>query len=711
LQGPQARGTAQHEAVIVNEEHEPTQGIRYQDQAQRRAEIEQRRRDIEAEHDGTDRAQAQATLFRRLIDDQLTRLDENRDHHGSLFLRHWANAYGYYIPTKQVTYHTYSPRAYETAQPVYRYASPDGYVFVVEPDTSTSGTRFWCRLEVYDSDAEGHRLGDLCQCKDTDNRDHEIAPVLAMRIDLADGEARVQLAKQITAMVPHGWGLDPIAIADYCSSEMRDDGATVVAVVTGQLDRLVEERWVSLLDEMVEDLADEPTANNTNRATPFLRGSSGAKMPYPLDVIPEPARSSIEQTAAALGVAPGLVALPTLVMIGTAMGRRVHLALKAGYSLTPLLWAANVAPPGSVKSAAQGAALAPLYTLQREADEAYNTEYAKWKEAERQAKKDAPPFAGKPPVREHFVTTNATMEALMEVLQSPGVVYIGDELFSIFNQMNQYRSGKGGDRETFMTLWNSGATFKVDRKTVVGTSLYDPALSIMGGLQPARLHEFAPNVVTADGFLERFIWEFDEGAPPLWSDATVDSSITAAMTEVAKKLRYEVRPCTVNFSDEALTCFTDWYDDNAREAARHHGLMRGALAKYPVHVARLALILHAVQHYQEKDWATPVSVETIDAAITLGAYYQQQMRLVFNGIDKNIPVLPGLTELEGKLLFASTKEYHPTSWYRFTAMTSHVPAELQNAAFDRLVQKELLEHRSATGNGRTADEYRLGKKA
>jgi hypothetical protein len=68
-------------------------------------------------------------------------------------------------------------------------------------------------------------------------------------------------------------------------------------------------------------------------------------------------------------------------------------------------------------------------------------------------------------MRPQLYTTDATLEALIQLLhQNPrGLLFVRDELTAWVLGMNQYRGGRGADRQQWLSLWN-GADLIVHRK-------------------------------------------------------------------------------------------------------------------------------------------------------------------------------------------------------------------------------------------------------
>src|SRR5262249_45778430 len=156
-------------------------------------------------------------------------------------------------------------------------------------------------------------------------------------------------------------------------------------------------------------------------------------------------------------------------------------AVKPGWHESARLLTAVVGEPGSKKSPALALAATPFSVKQQEFYEAllaakiayenqvanYERELAIWKKqfhggeatiAEKPTVPQAPQFT-------QLFTTDSTMEALAEVLErnNRGVVYMNDELSAWCRSFDQYKNGKGADRQHWLSFW-SGSQVIINRK-------------------------------------------------------------------------------------------------------------------------------------------------------------------------------------------------------------------------------------------------------
>ena len=157
-------------------------------------------------------------------------------------------------------------------------------------------------------------------------------------------------------------------------------------------------------------------------------------------------------------------------------------------------------------------------------------------------------------------------------------------------------------------------------------------------------------------------------------------------------------------SKEAYALFRAWHDENADTQESQTGLIRNYAAKLPSHVARLALVLHCVEHPQSPI-SKPLSAKTMAAALTLGAYFQAHALRVFARLGVTaqlqdsvaVRVLAALGRLNGEATLTSLDD------------ASGLPARQRDQALEVLERSGLVEReRVADGRaGRPAILVRL----
>ncbi len=365
--------------------------------------------------------------------------------------------------------------------------------------------------------------------------------------------------------------------------------------------------------------------------------------PFPSDVYPLPVARLIRQGAQAIGCPADYFGMTVLAVAGAAIGRSVRLSIKDNYFASPAFYVVNVGKPGDGKSPALSATVKPLWRIDEAAHQTYTearAEYERSREAYEEAKKNAqrsnrPPKPRRrrskdedelddddclegaalvptpvPPIRpilRRSIVEDATTEALAPILSDNprGLLVSRDEFTALIGSLNQYKSGKGADRQFFLSAW-SGEPIAVDRKGNVARvpiRVPHPFLCIVGGTPPDMLGEIAESKGREDGFLDRILFTYPDRAPQRsWTDEGIPQDTSTAWAEIVNRLWQrplslnEGRECpaVVKFTPEAKALWRDWYNAHHAElnADDFPQSLAGPWAKLEQYAARIALTLH-----------------------------------------------------------------------------------------------------------------------
>ncbi len=382
--------------------------------------------------------------------------------------------------------------------------------------------------------------------------------------------------------------------------------------------------------ERLRDWLDLPRRATGAPAEDTPAGPLPDAVPFPVETVPGAAGRLVREGAAALDVPPEFIAVPLLAFAGGTLGKRYCLELKPGYRQWPILYAAVVGAPGSGKSPAAALARQPLDRLQREAWGAYQGDMVAYKAALRAYEKARPEARGErpePPVLAHYLTTDATVEALgTMLLTSPGVTNARDELVGWVKACDQYRGGKGGDRQKWLSGWSKDP-WKIDRKKAEPVYVPDPVVCVVGGIQPEVLPELAHEAGARDGFIERILWAYPDEHFPDDTDDTVSETTLAAACQLFRSLRPAARTAPdaeslpIALDADARRLWRGWSRDNTRLLREATGLAQGIYAKLPNQAARLALILHCLAH-PDRPESTPLGSAILCDALALSEYFR-----------------------------------------------------------------------------------------
>jgi hypothetical protein len=221
-----------------------------------------------------------------------------------------------------------------------------------------------------------------------------------------------------------------------------------------------------------------------------------------------------------------------------------------------------------------------------------------------------------------------------------GIIIIRDELTALMRGLNQYKAGKGSDREFLLSCW-SGSRVVVDRKGKEAI-IVDPAiLSIIGCITPDLLDEFKDQKNREDGMIDRMLFSYPDPIYQKWSEAEVNNATIKKVSELFQALYalelVDAQPLIYTLSFDAHKRYINWHDDHYESLNKEGvpGLLRGSWGKMPGIVARIALIIHCCQEVICGEPQKEVSEKTIKNAIAIAEYFKNHAGKALFKIKQN----------------------------------------------------------------------------
>jgi hypothetical protein len=406
--------------------------------------------------------------------------------------------------------------------------------------------------------------------------------------------------------------------------------------------------------------------------------------PFPTQVLPGAARRFVAASAVAIGCPDEFVAVPLVALAEGTMGKSRRLVIRAGFEVSPGSWYGVIADPGTGKSPGMKYAMRIVAPLQDEAWRRYQDRLAEWEATPKDER-------GEKPTPEHYFITDSTGEALWAALaSSPGVTQVEDELRRRLKALDAYR--QAGDRQTMLGLW-SNAAVKVVRRTSSPVYIPFPVAPMVGGIQPGvlgRLRGEGEDAAADDGWVPRFLLCWPDAEPLALSDVAFDASTVGPVVEIFRGLRLNrATPHDTMLSTDAYALFKTWHAENRHAQMVSRGLERQWAAKAPIHLARLALVLHllAWPNVDKRD----LSADTMHDAITLLEYFRGHL-------DRVLPAF-GVTAGSGIKtriirILRTSKTRTVEGWVTRSAVLKelrNVTREDFTAALDCLLAVEIVE--------------------
>ncbi len=410
----------------------------------------------------------------------------------------------------------------------------------------------------------------------------------------------------------------------------------------------------------------ESADKKTPDSTPQDLADLPDPLDFPTDALPPYVCRFIEETAAGVGCPVDFVAVPALVALSAAIGDTRRIIIKKSWSEGAAIYGGIVGEAATKKTPAMNLALRPVRDRQMALKAEYERALLVYEDALREhkkASKDGPTDLSPPaaPILGRTYVDDTTVERAADILnENPrGIALIKDELTSWLASMNQYKNGKGSDRQFWLSV-HTNQPIAVDRKTADRPVIVaHPFVSIVGGIQPAVLPDFGQD--RGDGLMERVVFAYPEHRPSRWTEDEVgDETIEMYAATINALYRLEHAdagdgpfPSRVPMAPGAKSLFVEEYNalHEEIEAPGFPQRLRPAFGKLEAYLARFALILAMTRlaasnasnasNFSKEE----VTEEDMRGAVRLLVYFKNHARRVYVGLYGSSPA----ERLEGDL--------------------------------------------------------------
>jgi hypothetical protein len=303
-----------------------------------------------------------------------------------------------------------------------------------------------------------------------------------------------------------------------------------------------------------------------------------------------------------------------IVVASAGIGTSLRLRLNDHWHEFCCLWGFNVGVSGVTKTPVTNWVVGPLWAVEdrlvRESAEALH----EW-EAEKGRKpeegEEGEPRGPRPPAKRAIIS-EVTKEAVAPILvDNPrGLLLTREEGAGWIKSFNEYKSGKGSDRE-FWLATHSGAPISTDRKgsnngRAEHTHVPRPFVSVLTNLVPGSLDLLVDEKRESGGFTERICFAFPDSIPTrVWQEDSIPEADIRRWEGTINRLAGmpfkdnndgTFGPWEVVLTADAKVAWIDWHDTLGRQMdeARHTRLF-GWLSKAIAMTARIALVLAAMR--------------------------------------------------------------------------------------------------------------------
>ena len=284
---------------------------------------------------------------------------------------------------------------------------------------------------------------------------------------------------------------------------------------------------------------------------------------------------------------------------------------------------------------------------------------------------------------------------------SHGTAIAVDELAEMLTGFNQYKGGKGNDRQKWLTIYDSGE-MKVDRSSGKRMFLTHTPLSILGTIQPDVLKQQMGDLYTVDGLWQRFLWvNLPVTRLPAPGDG-ITCNISELLLGVYRRLE-NLPALSYGISTEARKLWKSWHDwCETQKLAEAHPSIRTIYPKARERAARIALVFHIVEAVTKNQMTSQeISATTMNAAIQFVQWTIKQTRLLYADL--------GITKHQDSAKITRFVErFRYADWITAKQVRSWIPAK-QKPSCDqcREFMQQIVNMGYATNNGQTGREYKI----
>jgi Protein of unknown function (DUF3987) len=401
--------------------------------------------------------------------------------------------------------------------------------------------------------------------------------------------------------------------------------------------------------------------------------------PFPTKLLPPLWRTFVEDIADRKQVPADFAAIPALVMAATVIGNesRLQPMKHDDWKERPCLWAMVVAHTGAMKSPVMEETLGPLKRHEQKLKAQWKARHAAWKALPENKRQQEPE-----PIRQRYLTNNATTEVLLRLMTPEGngrpghLLYYCDELPAFFAGLDRYTAKKDGGDRAFVLTCNTGGPYNADRITQEQRSADDCYLSVLGGVQPGKV----PNLFRdgeVDGLTARYGLAVKPRLPEraLWVDKQPDYAVRVRIEKWVEDMR-EVKPAVYRLDGLAYAIASRWLESTRNRADAGRGTSIGAhLAKYPGLYVRLALVFHFMKHGA----GAPTEVDSETATVVarlIDGYLEPHARHLYDVIEAH-PALPGARKI--------------AAWVRVKRMETFTIRDVRQNDWKEFAQKKDVE--------------------
>lgn len=348
---------------------------------------------------------------------------------------------------------------------------------------------------------------------------------------------------------------------------------------------------------------------------------------FPWQIFPGIIAESLLACAESCATSPTALAGVAFAILSSAIGRTILISPKTSWNEPLHCWFADIRPSGEGKTPAMQLLARVLHEAQSKSDADFENEKDTWEQTPKKERGLEPRWN-----RSYFVS-GLTLEGIRAALWQGhgGLVCLLSELSSFITGQGQYKSGKGDDREAWLSL-HDGSPARIVR---AGSSvtIQGARVSICGGIQPEVFRSVFGDkngLFLTDGTIFRFLLTYEpvghfELTRATWNEQhrfTWENLVNKALWWADDKFKSSDNFLILKLSDDAWSCFSAFRNNLYSLRNQFPPAFRGFIPKATSYILRIAGLLHVMEQLFTGDDISPViTAETIQKAILAVNFY------------------------------------------------------------------------------------------
>lgn len=367
---------------------------------------------------------------------------------------------------------------------------------------------------------------------------------------------------------------------------------------------------------------------------------------------------SIKQLARAGAVTPDPLPGAVVAILAGIIGRVSDITPKDKWKEPLIFWHADIRDSGDGKTHPARMLISPLYDWQKKEDERYRREAKVYNSMTKEERKSSSP----PTSSRSFFATDATLEGLRTSLEehpTGGITILLDELSAFFTGQDQYKNGKGTDRESWLCL-HDGNPARVVRAGKV-YFIYNSRVQLYGGIQPLVFRQALmakKGIFKEDGTLFRFLFTFSRSSfheltEESWSHKHEEEWVLILSRARSWSDRHKEAPWHMELDHEAAKYLYDWRNELYGIRGSLPRELTGFIPKAISNAVRLTGLIHCLNRFaQEEEPLALLTVDDLKAGIAFSLFYlgqtvdamyylfgKKKEKSLFDMTDPRVPIL------------------------------------------------------------------------